>query len=291
MTGDQSRLLKVGDRVCWGATTTDLGTVVGTSWSGVTIKWDDGETNSVSHNDMEQVERARGKSPWVRSQPRKLLLQTVWCLRHISPMNIFLPDPLTREEMGALKLVATTPPLRGLPHKVQRRLIDLGFTEIVRGGLIATEDGLLRIKLGMNENLRDWQTVTDSAPACAFPKRFLQSVYVSSEPVGIGRVIQVMPYFYFDLVIDKEFKDQGGMILEDLAAASDRADQLASELFIVRSELRSRGWAVRVTDGDGNEVYRTPLDAIAPIKNRIWYCPRKRQQRETALACDADQRR
>ena len=29
MTGDQSRLLKVGDRVRWGATMTDLGTVVG----------------------------------------------------------------------------------------------------------------------------------------------------------------------------------------------------------------------------------------------------------------------
>jgi hypothetical protein len=40
MTGDQSRLLKVGDRVCWGVTTTDLGTVVGTAWSGVTIDWD-----------------------------------------------------------------------------------------------------------------------------------------------------------------------------------------------------------------------------------------------------------
>jgi len=88
-------------------------------------------------------------------QSLKLKLQTIWRLRHISPMNIFLPDPLTREEMTALKLVATAPPLRGLPHKVQRRLVDLGFAETVRGGLIATEDGLLRIKLGMNENLRD----------------------------------------------------------------------------------------------------------------------------------------
>jgi hypothetical protein len=35
MTGDQSRTLRVGDRVCWGRTTTDLGTVVGTSWSEV----------------------------------------------------------------------------------------------------------------------------------------------------------------------------------------------------------------------------------------------------------------
>jgi hypothetical protein len=57
MTGDQSRLLKVGDRVCWGATTTDLGTVVGVAWSGVTIDWGDGEPNSVSHNDMAKVER------------------------------------------------------------------------------------------------------------------------------------------------------------------------------------------------------------------------------------------
>jgi hypothetical protein len=57
MTGDQSRLLKIGDRVCWGAKTTDLGTVTGTSWSEVTISWDDGEANSVSHNSMRQVER------------------------------------------------------------------------------------------------------------------------------------------------------------------------------------------------------------------------------------------
>jgi hypothetical protein len=57
MTGDQSRGLKVGDRVCWGAATTDLGTVIGTSWSEVTISWDDGEASSVSHNDMAKVER------------------------------------------------------------------------------------------------------------------------------------------------------------------------------------------------------------------------------------------
>jgi hypothetical protein len=57
MTGDQSRTLSVGDRVCWGVTTTDLGTVIATSWSGVTIDWDNGESNSVSHNDMAQIER------------------------------------------------------------------------------------------------------------------------------------------------------------------------------------------------------------------------------------------
>jgi hypothetical protein len=35
----------------------DLGTVTGTSWSEVTISWDDGHTASIQHNDMVQVER------------------------------------------------------------------------------------------------------------------------------------------------------------------------------------------------------------------------------------------
>jgi len=58
MTGDQSRRLKVGDRVCWQASLTDLGTVVGTTWNGVTIDWDDGHTMSIEHNDMMRIERA-----------------------------------------------------------------------------------------------------------------------------------------------------------------------------------------------------------------------------------------
>jgi hypothetical protein len=58
MTGEQSRQLKVGDRVAWEKNVTDLGTIVGVTWSGVTIKWDDGNTVSVRHNDMAKVERA-----------------------------------------------------------------------------------------------------------------------------------------------------------------------------------------------------------------------------------------
>jgi hypothetical protein len=57
MTGEQSRLLKVGDRVCWGATTTDLGTVIEKNWAGVTVKWDNRSEQTILHNDMEQVER------------------------------------------------------------------------------------------------------------------------------------------------------------------------------------------------------------------------------------------
>jgi hypothetical protein len=58
MTGDQSRLLlNVGDRVCWGATTTDLGTVTEKNWAGVTVKWDNRSEQAILHNDMAKVER------------------------------------------------------------------------------------------------------------------------------------------------------------------------------------------------------------------------------------------
>ena len=45
MTGDQSILLRIGDRVCWEGSAADLGMVIGTAWSGVTISWDDGQTD------------------------------------------------------------------------------------------------------------------------------------------------------------------------------------------------------------------------------------------------------
>ena len=71
-----------------------------------------------------------------------------------------------------------------------------------------------------------------------------------------------MPYYYFDLVVGEEFKNQGSIILEDLHGASDKADQLANELSLVQPELKARGCAVRVTDGDNRELYRTPLDPV-----------------------------
>ncbi len=61
MTGEQSRTLTVGDRVCWEKSATDLGTVTGTTWSEVTICWDDGHTSFIRHNDMAQVERVPPK--------------------------------------------------------------------------------------------------------------------------------------------------------------------------------------------------------------------------------------
>jgi hypothetical protein len=71
-----------------------------------------------------------------------------------------------------------------------------------------------------------------------------------------------MPYFNFDLVVGAQFKSQGGMILESADSAFEKADSLASELCEVRPELRSAGCAVRVTDGDSNELYRTQLLSV-----------------------------
>jgi len=81
-----------------------------------------------------------------------------------------------------------------------------------------------------------------------------------------------MPFYYFDLLIDGQPNNQGGMILEDLAVASDRADALASELRILKPELHSRNCCVRVVDGNDNEIYRTPLD---PIPNWSVRSPQK----------------
>ncbi|WP_409190465.1 hypothetical protein [Bradyrhizobium sp. RDM4] len=71
-----------------------------------------------------------------------------------------------------------------------------------------------------------------------------------------------MPYYSFDLVLGEEYKNQGGLILEDVKLAADRADQLAIELAIVHPELKAKGCSVRVTNADDTEVYRRPLDPI-----------------------------
>jgi hypothetical protein len=71
-----------------------------------------------------------------------------------------------------------------------------------------------------------------------------------------------MPYFSFDLVIGEEFKNQGVMILEDTEIAIDKADSLANELCVARPQLCSIGF-VRVTDRDGTEFYRTPVNHVS----------------------------
>jgi hypothetical protein len=61
MTGDESRQLAVGDRVCWNADKRDQGTVIEKNWAAVTIKWDNREEQSILHNDMTQLEQVPTK--------------------------------------------------------------------------------------------------------------------------------------------------------------------------------------------------------------------------------------
>jgi hypothetical protein len=64
---DQSRLLTVGDRVCWNADNDDQSTLTEKNWAGVTIKWDSRSERVILHNDMAQVEwvpyAGLGRSP------------------------------------------------------------------------------------------------------------------------------------------------------------------------------------------------------------------------------------
>jgi hypothetical protein len=55
MTGEQSRLLATGNRVCWNDDQADQGTIAETDWSGVEIVWDNGRTDFCLHNDMAKV--------------------------------------------------------------------------------------------------------------------------------------------------------------------------------------------------------------------------------------------
>lgn len=71
-----------------------------------------------------------------------------------------------------------------------------------------------------------------------------------------------MPYYSFDLVIGEEYKNQGGLILENLELAYDKAEQLAAELRVVRPELKAKRCAIRVIGVENTELYRTPLDPI-----------------------------
>ena len=55
MTREQSRTLKVGERVRWRDYSSDQGTVTETNWAGVTIKWENRGEQAILHNDAGNV--------------------------------------------------------------------------------------------------------------------------------------------------------------------------------------------------------------------------------------------
>jgi hypothetical protein len=56
MTSEQSKLLKVGARVCFNGDPADSGNVTSIEARYVTIKWNDGHESLSGHNEMKRVE-------------------------------------------------------------------------------------------------------------------------------------------------------------------------------------------------------------------------------------------
>jgi hypothetical protein len=71
-----------------------------------------------------------------------------------------------------------------------------------------------------------------------------------------------MPHYHFDLVNTKTIADEGGAELSDDIAAMDSADLIARRLLGERPDLKNRHYSILVTNEEGDEVCRLPLDII-----------------------------
>lgn len=71
-----------------------------------------------------------------------------------------------------------------------------------------------------------------------------------------------MPLYHFDLVSWKSVVDAGGAELVDDIAAINSADLIARRLLERVPDLKNRHYAVLVTNEEGGEVCRLPLDVI-----------------------------
>jgi hypothetical protein len=71
-----------------------------------------------------------------------------------------------------------------------------------------------------------------------------------------------MPFYHFDLINSRTVADEGGAELPDDIMAMDSADVLARRLLDRYPDLRNRHFAVLVTNDDGDEICRIPLDIL-----------------------------
>jgi hypothetical protein len=71
-----------------------------------------------------------------------------------------------------------------------------------------------------------------------------------------------MPFYHFDLINSRTVADEGGADLPDDIEAMDSADALARRLLDEFPDLRHRHYAVLVTNDDGDEICRIPLDIL-----------------------------
>jgi hypothetical protein len=73
-----------------------------------------------------------------------------------------------------------------------------------------------------------------------------------------------MPRYHFDLVDHHIVEDHGRQALADDITAADVADELARRIYDVRAELRGKGYSIVITDAEGREVHRAPIDTSSP---------------------------
>ena len=69
-----------------------------------------------------------------------------------------------------------------------------------------------------------------------------------------------MQRYHFDLVDHTTIEDKGGQMLADDMVACDVADELALRVYEVRPELRGKGYLILVTNADGDEIHRAPIE-------------------------------
>jgi hypothetical protein len=66
----------------------------------------------------------------------------------------------------------------------------------------------------------------------------------------------------------RDTEDNRGQIFADDVTASDVADELAARVYEVRPELRGKGYSTLVTDSQGNEVHRLPVEQVSTTPSR-----------------------
>jgi len=71
-----------------------------------------------------------------------------------------------------------------------------------------------------------------------------------------------MPLYHFDLVNTKTNFDAGDAELPDDIEAMDCADLIARRVLRMRPEVKNHQYSILVTNEDGEEICRLPIDII-----------------------------
>jgi hypothetical protein len=71
-----------------------------------------------------------------------------------------------------------------------------------------------------------------------------------------------VPRYHFDLVDSRTVTDEGGSELPDDIQALDVAEVIARRLLTERPELRGRNFSILITNQEGEEIGKVPLDVL-----------------------------